>query len=66
MTKETLIKKAEALCKKFVGKVENGQARSHETYRECKDFLDALKDYREQLIVKNISRSEAEKGEGDA
>lgn len=36
---EKIIKKAKALCEKFINKVETGKARSHETYAECKALL---------------------------
>lgn len=34
-----IIKRAKALCEKFINKVETGKARSHETYAECKALL---------------------------
>lgn len=37
------IREAKALCEKFVGKVDRGEARSVETYQECKDLLDTIK-----------------------
>lgn len=44
---EEIIDKAEALCVKFVFKVDNGLARSKETYAECKDLLKLIHVYRE-------------------
>ena len=40
---EAKLKVAEALCRKFVLKVETGRAISRETYAECKAFLEVLK-----------------------
>jgi len=39
VTTEQIIATAQALCKKFIHKVEHGRARSVETYRECKELL---------------------------
>lgn len=33
---------AEALCVKFINKVESGRARSKETYKECKELLEKI------------------------
>ena len=44
----TLIDKAEALCIKFVNKVETGRARSVETYADCKGWLEGLKRFNEK------------------
>ncbi len=37
--KDKILKHAKALAEKFVGKVEEGTARSVETCRECKELL---------------------------
>lgn len=43
----TLIKLAKNMCEKFVGKVEDGRARSIETYADCRSWLDTYKKAKE-------------------
>lgn len=41
---ENIAKTAQALCVKFINKVETGRARSIETYAECRELLAQLKE----------------------
>jgi hypothetical protein len=38
-----IIIRAKKLCEKFIAKVESGNARSRETYSECKELLLRIK-----------------------
>lgn len=40
-----IIKKAKALCVKFINKVETGRARSTETYADCKNLLSQITEW---------------------
>ena len=42
MTKDQTLQMAKRLCEKFINKVNSGQARSVETYNECKLLLKAI------------------------
>lgn len=48
MTKDEVIKDAENLCKKFVAKVETGNARSKETYADCKKLLRSIESHNQE------------------
>ena len=41
-TEKQIKKEARILCEKFIKKVENGRARSVETYNDCKTLLKLL------------------------
>lgn len=43
---EALVNYAESICLKFVAKVEDGRARSRETYFDCKNWLGLLQSCR--------------------
>ena len=43
--KDDIIMMAKVLAAKFVNKVETGRAISRETYADCKELLDVIKDY---------------------
>ena len=48
-TKEhKIIFQAEALCRKFVKKVQTGRARSKETYAECIDLLRNIEGWKDE------------------
>ena len=44
--KSEIIEKSEQLCKKFIDKVENGKARSKETYSDCKELYQLIQELR--------------------
>lgn len=46
IAEQTIIHEAEVLATKFVLKVESGQARSVETYSDCKFLLELIKTYK--------------------
>lgn len=42
---EQIVRVAKALCEKFIHKVDEGRARSHETYAECNSLLNMINKY---------------------
>jgi hypothetical protein len=50
MIQNDIINEAEKLAKKFVAKVDDGRAKSKETYEECKKLLAVIEFYKEYEI----------------
>ena len=42
LKEKKIIERSKKLVKKFIEKVEDGRARSVETYRECKELLEMI------------------------
>ena len=60
-TEKQIIQQAKNLCEKFINKVENGKARSKETYQECKDLFRSIRMFEEGITEQDVYDTMPEK-----